>query len=254
MLRFVNAVSDFVDRIKINTLSKELRDGRPVWIKRRRRSAAPIMACANRFFLVAGNPVRALADVAQWRRWEVDCFLHLHGDGFRAFPEGERAVAADEVPGVNLAVPLDDGSLAPAMAAAAGRELRRAHGRECRQFGASWSHGDPHLGNFVYDAATDRARLIDFEVMHDSRLGADERHADDLLVFLQDLLGRIAPDRWLPNAHAFLAAYDRPEIVARLRPRLVVPRGLPRLWWMVRTTFLPRSEVARRLAALRDSL
>ena len=254
MPSLLTALGRLVDRIKINAISKEMRDGRPVWIKRRRRTSRPIMACANRFFALAGNPVQALDDLAAWQQWEIGCFRQLHGDGFRAFADGARAVAADEVPGVNLTVPLDDGTLTPRMVAAAARELRRAHGWEGRAFGGAWSHGDPHLGNVVYDAAADRARIIDFEVMHRRHLSAEARHADDLLVFLQDMVGRISAEKWLPIARAFLAAYDRPEIVARLRPQLALPRGVARVWWLVRTTYMHPRELARRLDALREGL
>jgi len=254
MSHFLTAAGSLVDRIKINALSREIRDGRTMWIKRRHRMAGPILACANAFFRVAGNPVRALNDFGAWQRWEVECFVALHGDRFRAGADGPRAVAAEEVPGVNLSHHLRAGTLTPAMLAAAAVEMRRAHARPCAHFGAAWSHGDPHAGNFVYEEAGHRARLIDFEVQHHAALSADERHADDLLVFLQDLLGRIAPERWLPSARAFLAAYARPEIVARLRGRLVAPRGIARVWWAVRTTYLAPAELARRLAELRASL
>lgn len=254
MPRLLTPVGTLVERIKINATSKEMRDGRTVWIKRRRWTSAPILACANRFFALTGSRVHALDNPAAWQRWEIGCFTQLHGDGFRAFAEGDCAVGVDEMPGINLTEPLDAGTLTPRMVAAAARELRRAHALECREFGGAWSHGDPHFGNFLYDAATDRARLIDFEVMHDRSLSADARHADDLLVFLQDLVSRISAEKWLPSAHAGLAAYDRPEIVALLRPQLTLPRGRPRLWWMVRTTFMPHRELARRLDALRESL
>ena len=171
-----------------------------------------------------------------------------------AFPQGDDAVAVDELPGQSLAGHLEGGTLTAAMLAAAGRELRRAHSWRCDAFGGPWSHGDPHTGNFVYEAAHDRARLIDFEVMHHASLSADDRHADDLLVFLQDLVGRIPGDRWIPSARAFLAAYDRAEIVPVLARKLVVPRGLARLWWSVRTTYLSRAELARRIQQLRDVL
>ena len=37
---------------------------------------------------------------------------------------------------------------------------------------------------------------------------AEERHADDLLVFIQDMVGRISGDLWMPRARsAFLKAY-----------------------------------------------
>jgi hypothetical protein len=178
----------------------------------------------------------------------------LHGAEYQAFTDGPRTVAAEEVPGMNLSQHLDAATLTPRMLAAAARELRRAHEAECGTFRGPWSHGDPHAGNFVYDASADRARLIDFEVMHHPTIPANERHADDLLVFLQDMVGRTPTEHWLLNARAFLHAYGRPEIVALMRERFVVPNGLPRLWWAVRTTYLATDELERRVRALRESL
>jgi hypothetical protein len=254
MSRILSAAGALVDRIKINAISRERRDGRTLWIKRRRWTARPTMACANHFFRLAGNPIHALDNLVTWQHWEVDCFLRLHGGQYLAFADGTCAVAAEEVPGQSLSHHLHTGTLTPRMLEAAARELRRAHAAECATFRSLWSHGDPHAGNFVYDPVSDRARLIDFEVMHDPTIRAEERHADDLLVLLQDMLGRVAAEEWLPNAHAFLAAYARPEIVARLREKLVMPRGLPRVWWAVRTTYLNSAELERRIIALRDSL
>jgi hypothetical protein len=254
MSRLAFAAGAMVDRIKINALTRETRNGRACWIKRRRIASWPIMALANRFFALAGNPVCALADLTVWQRWEIACFLQLHGDIFRAFACGERAVGADELPGESLSHHLDAGTLTTEMLAAAGRELRRAHDSHCAEFEGPWSHGDPHSGNFIYETNSDRARLIDFEVMHHRSLSADERHADDLLVFLQDLVGRSRPEDWLPGARAFLKAYGRTEIVCLLDRRLVIPRGLARLWWSVRTTYLPKTELAQRIGALRTAL
>jgi hypothetical protein len=255
MTPVLKSAGALVDRIKINSVAREIRGGRPMWIKRRRRAAVPVMACANAFFNAVGNPVRALDDFAEWQRWEVDCFLALHGaEGLRAFADGTRAVAAEEVPGVNLSHYLDRGTLTPPMLAAAARELRRSHERTCEEFAGAWSHGDPHAGNFVYDSQSDRARLIDFEVKHHASLPANARHADDLLIFLQDMVGRISAEQWLPCAREFLDSYRRPEIIALLREKLIVPRGIARVWWAVRTTYLARPEIERRIASLRDSL
>jgi RNA polymerase sigma factor (sigma-70 family) len=68
------------------------------------------------------------------------------------------------------------------------------------------------------------------------------------------VFGRIAADHWLRNARSFLAAYDRPEIIALLARRFVVPRGMARLWWSVRTTYLSRAELTRRIGELRAAL
>lgn len=244
----------FAERIKVNAITREIREGRPVWVKCRRASARLTLAGANRFFRLAGNPVQTITDLGTWQRWEVDCFRRLHGDEFRAFAEGDRTVVADAIPGASLSHHLDQGSLTPEMVAAAARELRRAHATESAEFRDGWSHGDPHAGNFLYDAAQDRARLIDFEVKHDSELPAAERHADDLLVFLQDVVGRVPAEAWLPLSLAFLDGYGRAEITARLVPRLFLPRGIGRLWWAVRTTYLPAPDLVARLECLRDAI
>ena len=252
MPRLVDIAGQLVERIKINTISREVRDGRVLWVKARRRPAGLVLAFANAFFRAAGAPLQALADISTWQHWELQCFQGLHGDRFHSFAPDDRSIAAEEVPGVNLTVFLDGGTITPPMAAAAGRELRRAHQTNCPQFDGPWSHGDPHLGNFVYEPNADRARLIDFEVLHDRTLAAPERHADDLLVFLQDMGGRIGEELWLPCALAFLEAYGCPQIVSLLRPRLAPPAlpGFARLWWAIRTSYLAASIWQLRIAAL----
>lgn len=244
--------SHLSERIRVNTVARETCDGRRFWVKRRRRSAPLTLACANLFFRLAGCPVHALAELAAWQRWEVESFLLLHGENFRAFAVAERGVAAEEMPGVSLAGHLDGGTMTPAHATAAGAELRRCHSIHASPGG--WSHGDPHAGNFLYDAAENRARLIDFELVHHAGLPVHDRQADDVLVFLQDVVGRVSTADWLALARAFLDAYDRSEVIARLAPRLILPRGFARLWWAVRTTHLPDAELARRFELLRDGL
>jgi hypothetical protein len=255
-MRSLTAIaSSLTEGIKINAVHCEHREGRAIWFKRRRASAGPVIFAANGFFRLARAPVRTLPDLAMWQEWEVACYRALHGEeGFVAFAEGARSVGAEAMPGRNLTCFLDGGMLTPSLAASAARELRRAHAWWSPQFGGLWSHGDPHAGNFIYDEQGARSRLIDFEVMHDPLLSEAERHADDLLVFLQDMVGRIAPEKWLPCAEAFLTAYDRPEILELVRRKLVLPGwGFARLWWGVRTTFLSLAELRERMEALRLS-
>jgi hypothetical protein len=255
MSQFLSAAGSLVDTIKVNSLSREHRGGRTFWIKRRRWAARPIMGCANGFFRLARNPIRALSETTEWQRWEVGCFLQLHGDHFEALTDGPNAVAAEEVPGRSLSQHLNAGTLSQAMFIAAGLELRRAHEMHSDHFhGNAWSHGDPHAGNFIYEGKSDRARLIDFEVKHHPQLSTTDRHAEDLLVLLQDIAGRIAPEQWLPSAHAFLGAYARPEVISALRGKLHVPGGFARIWWAVRTTYIAPAELRRRIAELRESL
>lgn len=254
MSLLVAVAATLAERIKINQLAREYRDGRVMWIKRRRRTAPLVLAAANLFFRIADARIRAIEDRPRWQRWEVDCFLKLHGDQFLAWSEGTCAVAAEAMPGFSLAHELDAGRLTPTQAAAAGRELRRAHEIPSGAFEGEWSHGDPHTGNFVYDPHEDRARLIDFEVIHAKFLPASARQADDLLIFLQDVLGRIEASHWLEVACAFLDAYDREEIITCLPAQLALPRGIPRLWWAVRTSYLPVTKVAARLDSLKAAI
>ncbi len=212
------------------------------------------MRVTNVFFRLAGNPVEAIVSTDAWRRWEVESFRLLHAPDYSAAPGPDGTPLLDTLPGESLAPLLDAGTLSPEMLASAGRELRRAHGLHSDYFGGAWSHGDPHTGNFVFDPATARARLIDFEMRHLRTLAADQRHADDLLVLLQDVCGRCAADAWRPLARAFLQGYGRDEIAALLRAKLHVPRGFGRLWWGVRTSWMHRSELERRMGEMRISI
>ena len=227
---------------------------RAVMPKRRRRAAWLVMRVANAFFRLARNPVEAIANGVEWRAWEVNCFRLLHGPEFVAGVDQGGTPFVSVLPGVDLSRHLTAGTLRPEHIAAAGAELRRAHGFHSEQLGGRWSHGDPHTGNFIFDAATGRARLVDFEMRHHRDLPEARRHADDLLVMLQDVCGRCGAGEWLPLAEAFLAGYGCGETVALLDDLLHVPRGIPRVWWAVRTSWMGRAELERRMAALRASL
>ncbi len=255
MLPLLQSAGAAIDAIRINAITAETRSGREVWVKRRRRGSGRVISLANWFFQKARNPVRIWDRLEAWQRWEVDCFKMLNGDRFAAFAEGADAVCADRIPGRSLDDHLAASGLTDAMLTAAARELRAAHGLWSAELGGGWSHGDPHLANFIYDEASGRARMIDFEVIHDTALAPEERHADDLLVFLQDMVGLVPGERWLPAALCFVRAYDRPEVAARLRERLVIPRGVAaRAWWIIRTNYLAPGELRRRIGDLRAAL
>jgi tRNA A-37 threonylcarbamoyl transferase component Bud32 len=252
--RIFSAAGSLVDQIKINRLSRKHYGGRWYWFKQRRRGAKAIIAFANWFFRLAGNPVIILGQPTEWIEWEKACHTMLHGDEFSNVVDDTGALGVEEFPGKSVSDHLKDGTATLKMAKSAGRELSRAHQMSCQLLSGGWSHGDPHTGNFVYDPDEDRARLMDFEVRHDKRLDADRRHADDLLVFLQDTLGRLPKEEWLQWARAFIEAYDRPTITAHLLDRLTEPRGAARLWWAVRTTYLEPGELNSRLADLKTTL
>jgi len=243
-----------IDAIRINDIATETRHGRAMWVKRRRPGSGHVIRCANWFFRLAHNPVSVCGALADWQRWEIDCFQLLNGTQFTALAEGDRTVCADILPGQSLSAHLNAGTLTGQMLAAAGREFRRAHQLECAALGGLWSHGDPHLANLLYDETDDRVRFIDFEVIHDSALTPTQRHADDLLVVLQDLVGRVGDAQWLPSATAFLRAYENAPVLTAVARRLVIPHGVPRLWWAIRTSYLARNKLRGRIEALRGAM
>jgi hypothetical protein len=247
-----NAAARLVDSIKINSVSERVRRGRALIIKRRNAYSGPLAELANVYFRMAGIPIRFWAKTEQWREWEVKCFNMLNGDRFRAYSSGANCVFADKLPGQSLWDHLDAGTLTPEMVEAAGRELRRAHQFWTDEFRGPWSHGDAGTNNVIYDENTGRARLIDFEIVHGRSLPAKSRQADDLLVFLLDLLAVAPNPQWLTLSLAFLNAYENTSVIAELQDELALPKGMAWIWWGVRTSFANPAKVKRRLHKLRD--
>jgi hypothetical protein len=247
-----------IDAVRVNRCWRANRDGQAVWIKQRRRWADPVILAGNLFLIASNSRIRMFPSVARWREWELESFNLVNGDRFACGEYGIRAVWFGEVPGISLRERASVASFAAAdhraAVVAAARELARVHRLICPIRGTAWSHGDPHLGNVLYDAGTDRARLIDFETAHEPRLPATHRHADDLLTFLLELLARSAPGAWPDLGVSFLRAYGDRRVITILSRRLIPPIGLHRVLWRTRTDHLPSDVVATRVAQLRHAL
>ena len=244
-----------IDSIRINAISREVRDGRPLLLKRRRFASGALANTANVFFRAARHPVFVWAGADAWQRWEVTSFNLLHAARYNAFPCGPRTVCADILPGISLAEHFVHGSFEPVMLDAAGLELRRAHLLHSPFFNGPWSHGDPNLANFLYSEHERHARLIDFEVVHQRHLSAWVRHVEDVLSFLQDLLGCAPRGTWIPYAQRFMDAYGCDQAFRHaLRDRLTLPQGVPGVWWWIRTNYVPLRTIRIRLERLRETL
>jgi hypothetical protein len=195
-------------------------------------------------------PIRFWSKTEDWKRWQVECFQMLNGDRFRVHRSGAKTVCTDKLPGESLWTHMNRHTLTRPMLEAAGREFFRAH-QFCREeFGSPWSHGDATMTNVIYNEKTGRARLIDFELVHHKSIPATVRHADDLLVFLLDILAIVPSSQWLPFALCFLNAYQDADVIAQLENQLAVPSGMAWIWWGVRTSFKNPAKVKRRLAKL----
>jgi hypothetical protein len=244
----------FVESLKINTISEKRRRGRLVVIKRRNIFGERGADLINFYFRAAGITIRYLSDVRDWQRWEASCFQMLNGDRFRAKITDARTVCLDKLPGQSLWDHMKQGTLNKRMLESAAKEYRRAHQFWRDEFGGLWSHGDASMPNVIYDEKTRRARLIDFEIMHEKSLPATTRHADDLLIFLLDMVDEVPTRQWLPFTTCFVKAYADRDVIAELQKRLVIPSGLSLIWWNVRTNFAKTGKVERRLRTLRNAI
>ena len=247
-----SAATTFVNSLKINSISEKVRRGRRVVIKRRNIHSEQLADLANLYFRMSGIPIRFWSKVEDWRRWEIGCFQMLNGDRYRAFASGTNTVCADKLSGESIWEHMNRATLTGRMLEAAAHEFRRAHQFWSDEFGGPWSHGDATTTNVIYNQRTGRARLIDFEIIHDKSLPATARHADDLLVFLLDIVGIVPDQQWLPFGLRFLDAYGNLDVIAELKNQLGLPSGMAWIWWGVRTNFVNPAKVKRRLEKLRS--
>jgi hypothetical protein len=243
-----------IDKVRINKIRLKSRGGKLMWVKRRRRGSRVLALGANLFFRLAGNPISVAENARRWREQEVASFRLLNGDEFSAFSGRDGYVWLERLPGTDLETLCEESRLEEGALYAAGLEFRRVHGLFSPYFRGPWSHGDPNLGNVIFDESTQRARLIDFETVHASTSSPNDRHAEDITVFLLDLLGSVSEEKLPAMAAAFLAGYNRPVIWALAKSRLVIPTGFGRLWWGIRTEYAPIESLRRRLALLRQGL
>ncbi len=246
----MRAIAGALNAPRINAVAEVERGGVAGFEKRRRLWAGPLFAPGNLFLRLSRSRIYMFADVEAWRRWELHCFALLHGHEAAGVRVGRRGLWLPRLPGTPLRdLARRDEITATAMVAAA-NALRQAHARRCEIIGGPWSHGDPHLGNVLFDPASGRASLIDFETRHDPGLSAEERHADDLLILLLELIGR-APGGWEPLASALLRGYGQPAVLARLRARLSEPRApLEALLWFARAHLDSPARLDEAVAAL----
>jgi hypothetical protein len=243
-----------IESVRINAISLEKRGNRLMWIKRRQLGSGVIAIFANLFFFLARARIHLWINLEKWQSWEVACFRLLYGRSLQVFPEGGRTVCVDMVPGKNLREWVIESTFAIQGIRAAGKELRRAHGLWSSELGDYWSHSDPHLENLLYDSESDQARLIDFELIHDKSVPALKRHADDLLVFLQDLMSCVSAEQWVPYSLALIEAYNDPLVLAEVRRRLIVPRGWSAIWWKLRTDYVDWRVMIERIETLNTAL
>jgi hypothetical protein len=244
-------VASLMNRVRVNQVQERLRDGVPVFVKRRRTGAAIVIWFANRFLKLAHSGICMFVHADEWIDWEVHCARLLYPERPGVTAGCGQTVVMPKVPGISLRKLLhrNETEVKPAFILAA-RELRRAHQVHCSYYNSGWSHGDLHLDNIICDMNAERAVLIDFDTRHEFRISQTQRHSDDLKIVLLELIGQ-ARDHWIEPATAFIEEYGVDSVLRELSGRLFVPRGFARLLWYARTNGAPIHRIEPRLHSLR---
>jgi hypothetical protein len=247
-------VARLVDAVQVNRSHRVLIDGHSFWFKQRRLGRSLIIILGNIFLKYSNSKIIMFTRTRDWQKWEVESYRLLYGNRNEIMMVGRDAVQIPNIAGVSLKEYLESHILTLEMVRAAAIEFSRVHHLATPMLGSEWSHGDPHLENVLYDTESHQAHLIDFETCHQQSLSVDERRADDLLVFLLDLLGRDNSNSWLELSSAFLETYANRPVLERLSIRLIIPNGLEAVLWKTRTNFMNRNILSQRLALLRECI
>jgi hypothetical protein len=244
------AVAWLMNHVRVNQVQQSVRDGGPVFIKRRRPGGQIVIWFANRFLSLADSGICMFVRAREWIDWEIHCARLLYPERSGVTIVSGRAVIIPQVSGISLRDLLrheeSDGEKALILAA---RELRRVHQIQCSHYGAGWSHGDLHLDNIICDLNAERAVLIDFDTRHEFRIGQTQRQGDDLKILLLELIG-LSGDKWARQATAFIEEYRETSVLSELSRQLVVPRGFGRLLWYARTNCSSIDRIEPRLRRL----
>ncbi|MBA3869733.1 MAG: hypothetical protein H0X30_11335 [Anaerolineae bacterium] len=241
-----------IDAVQVNRSQPVVINGRSFWLKQRRFGRSLIIVYGNLFLKFSNSKIRMFAHTSDWQIWEVESYRLLYGAESEIVVVGSDSVRIPNVPGISLKCCLETHTLTAEIMRTAATEFSRAHSLTMLLLTEPWSHGDPHLENVLYDAQTHQAHLIDFETRHQAGLIAVERHADDLLVLLLDLLGRDSNNNWPELSRIFLLTYANRPVIECLSARLRMPRGLELVLWKTRTNHINTALLVERLFALKQ--
>ena len=192
---FVSCLGRLLSDFQLNAVSA-IRVGQYTYFaKRRRWFVAPVIAAGNLFLKREGAHARVLSD-REWRNWEIEvyraiydielvtdergrlCFPACAGVSLAAHLQSKSATESEKLTAIGLAV----------------RSLFRLHAVVIR-----WpdgqkrplSHGDATVENVIIDDAPVKASWLDFDTIHESRMDAAWRHADDLRALTYSAAARL---------------------------------------------------------------
>ena len=193
---FVSCLGRLLSDFELNAVSAMRVDQQTYFAKRRLRFAAPVIAAGNLYLKREGAHTRVLPD-REWRNWETEVYRAIYDIELVTDERGRLCFPACS--GVSLAAYLEsdahnDAAKLTAIGLAV-RSLHRLHAVVMR-----WpdgqihplSHGDATVENVIIDDACLKASWLDFDTIHESRMDAAWRHADDLRALTYSAAARLA--------------------------------------------------------------
>jgi hypothetical protein len=243
----------WIDAVRIHRTCRMTVDGVEGYLKERRFGMEVFLGPGNLFLRLSKSRIQMFSSVDKWREHEGSCFRLCHPERFFRYV-GRRGLFMERLPGTTIRDLAAGSALEKVLLRHCAAELRRVHTLRRHCDGEPWSHGDPHLGNFLFDQRSARCYLIDFETEHLLGYTAIERQADDVLTFCLELVARPDEASALAESMVFLEAYGVPEVLGAVGVRLTLPSGFERVLWATRTHYLSADVLRRRLDALRSRL
>ncbi len=227
---FVSCLGRLLSDVELNSVSPIRIDQQTHFAKRRLRFVAPLIAAGNLYLKREGAHARVLSD-REWRNWETKVYRAIYDIELVTDERGRLCVPARS--GVNLAAYLQSESATqPEKLSAIGlavRSLYRLHAVIMQ-----WpdgqnrplSHGDATVENVIIDDACVNASWLDFDTIHESRMDAAWRHADDLRALTYSAAARLPASSFPELTRTIVANYGSTvpldaleEIVAYRRNR-----------------------------------
>ncbi len=244
-MKLSGLLSWVVDRVPISRCERHGAH----YVKTRHPALGWVVALGNVYMRWSGARISMFPGLSDWQRHELGSLRLVHPQ-LAVWARSAGGITMDPLPGEPLRALATRGALTDRALEAAGRELRRCHALA----GGTFAHGDPHLANLLFDEASGRAYLLDFETLYLPSVPPELRRANDLLVVTLELLARAPEEAWPRWPLALLAGYEEAATSRALAAQLQPPRGLARVLWASRTHRLPAPLVAARLASLRAAL
>ena len=177
----MNLASRGVGLVNINRVSFHSKEGQEFVHKGRAAAGWILIVPGNLVFWLRCVPVRVLYK-REWMRWERDVKLATRNEDVTL----GRNLVCQKIPGKSLSSLLQNDmqfSEKKELLFIATQSLKQFHETEVNVAGVGpclLSHGDASITNVLYDSKTKLAVWFDFDLRHDLRRDAAERHADDL--------------------------------------------------------------------------